>query len=89
MEQTKIAKQMINFQKTAFNNTFNAITMLQDQAERMGNLVLEQFSWPPEEGKRVINGWIETYKKARDDFKKAVDESFKKVEDFFEKSKTQ
>ncbi|MEW6374720.1 MAG: hypothetical protein AB1502_02890 [Thermodesulfobacteriota bacterium] len=86
MEQKQLIKQMIDFNKTTFDNTFNAITMLQDQAERMVNMFLEQATWAPEEGKKVLNEWINTFKKGREDFKKAMDESFKKVEDFFVKS---
>ena len=31
MDQKQIAKQMMEFNKTAFDNTFNAMTVLQDQ----------------------------------------------------------
>jgi len=90
MEQQKIFKQMIDFQKATFDNTFNAMTMLQEQAERMSSMFLGQTTGLPEEGKKVIGEWVDAYKKGREDFKKSVDESFKKVEDFFadvEKSK--
>lgn len=83
MDYKKLTKQMIDFQKATFDNTFNALTMLQDQAERMANMSLEQTSGMPEEGRKAINEWIKAYKKGREDFKKAADESFKKVEDFF------
>ena len=33
MDSSKIAKQMIDFQKTTFDNTFNAMVLLQEQAE--------------------------------------------------------
>jgi polyhydroxyalkanoate synthesis regulator phasin len=83
MEQMKMLKQMVDFQKATMNNNFNAIVMVQDQAERMGNMFLQQGTWIPEEGKKVLNEWIQACRKARDDFKKAVDESFTKVENFF------
>ncbi|MCX7635278.1 MAG: hypothetical protein N2Z74_05985 [Syntrophales bacterium] len=82
MEQMKIAKQMIEFHKTTFDNTFNAMTILQEQTERMVNMFLEQSPWVPEEGKKVIDEWVKAYKKGRTDFKVAVDESYKKVEAF-------
>jgi len=90
MDLEKIVKQTIDFQKATFDNTFNAITMLQEQAERMSDMFLSQTKGLPEEGKKVIGEWVDAYKKGREDFKKSVDESFKKVEDFFanvEKSK--
>jgi polyhydroxyalkanoate synthesis regulator phasin len=85
MEQKQIVKQMIDFNKTTFENTFNAITMLQDQTEKMVNMFLQQATWLPEEGKKVLNEWIAAFKKGRNDFKSGVDENFKKVEDFFAK----
>jgi len=83
MDSAKIAKQMIDFQKTTFDNTFTAMVMLQEQTERMADTLLGQATWMPAEGKKAINDWVEAYKKGREDFKKTVDENFKKVEDFF------
>ena len=83
METEKIAKQMIDFQKTAFNNTFGAMVALQDQTEKMVNLTIEQSAWLPKEGKKAINEWTEACKNGRDDFKKLVDENFSKAEGFF------
>jgi hypothetical protein len=83
MEPLKMTKQMIEFQKATVDNTFSAMAMVQDQAERMLNMTLEQATWLPEEGKKVIDDWINTYKKGREDFKKIVDENFARVEKFF------
>lgn len=83
MEPKQIAKQMIDFQKATFDNSFNAMGMVQEQAERMVNTSLAQASWLPEEGKKAIEDWIGAYKNGCEDFKKTVDDNFKKVEDFF------
>ncbi len=83
MEQQKIFKQMIDFQKATFDNTFNAMAMLQEQTEKMANMFLNQTQGIPEEGKKAIDEWVKAYKKGREDFKKSADDSFKKVEDFF------
>ncbi|MDD5167637.1 MAG: hypothetical protein PHN75_02390 [Syntrophales bacterium] len=83
MEQGKIAKQMIDFHKATFDNTFNAMSILQEQTERMVNMFLEQSPWVPEDGKKAIDEWVKTYKKGRTDFKATVDDSFTKVDDFF------
>ncbi len=84
METEKFAKQMIDFQKTTFDNTFTAVTMLQDQAERMFNTMIEQTTWLPEESRRVIDEMVGTYKKGRADFKGAIDENFVKLADLIE-----
>ena len=83
MDQKEILKQMVAFNKTAFDNSFKTMVMLQEQNEAMVNTFLGQATWLPEEGKKAIADWVKTYRKGRDDFKKVVDESFKKVEDFF------
>ncbi len=83
MEPVKIAKQMVEFQKATFDNTFKAMGMVQDQGERMLSMSLNQATWLPEEGKKAIDGWVKSYKKGREDFKKIVDENFGRVEAFF------
>jgi len=82
MEQTKIVRQLIEFQKTAFDNMFNAMTILQEQTEKMVNMFLEQAPGFPAEGKEAVNEWLKTYKKGREAYKASVNESYKKVEDF-------
>ncbi len=83
MEPRKMAKQMIDFYKTTFDNTFAATSMMVEQMERMTNMILAQTTAFPDEGKKALNEWIKTYKKACDEFKKAVDENFKRAEGFF------
>jgi hypothetical protein len=83
MDQKQIVKQMMEFNKTAFDNTFNAMIGMQDQAEKMVSSFLKNLSWLPEDGKKAINDWVNTYKQSREDFKAAVDEGYKKVADFF------
>jgi len=80
MEPVKIAKQMIDFQRTTFGTSFNAMAMLQEQTEKMFNTSLEQTFWVPEEGRKIVNEWLESYKKGRENFKKAVDENFRKID---------
>jgi hypothetical protein len=82
MDPKKLIKQMVDFNRTAFENTFNAISMLQDQMERMSSMLLEQSPAFPEEGKKAIKEWLKAYKTGREAFKKAVDEGYKRLEDF-------
>ena len=83
MDQKQILKQMIEFNKTTFENSFSALVMLQEQTEKMVNTFIKQAPWLPEDGKKVLENWVKAYKKGRDDYKKIVDESYKRVEDFF------
>jgi len=83
MDPKQLAKQMVDFNKTAFDNSFNTMSTIQDQTEKMFTSMMEQMVFFPEEGKKLVNEWIKTYKKGREDFKAAADENFKKVEAFF------
>ena len=85
-EYTQMFKQMITFNKTAIDNSFNALVTLQEQTEKMVNAFLDQATWLPEEGKKVTLDWIQAYKKGCEDLKKVVDENFKRVEDFIASS---
>jgi uncharacterized coiled-coil DUF342 family protein len=85
-QQKRLLKQMLDFNKATFDNTFNAMAMLQEQTEKMANTLLERATLP-EEGKRAVNEWVNAYKKGREEFKKSVDASFKKVEEYFGSSK--
>jgi hypothetical protein len=83
MDQGKMFKQALGVYKTTFDSTFDTITTIQDQTDKMMSLFLENATWMPEEGKKAIAEWGKAYKKGRDDYKTTVDESYKKVEDFF------
>ncbi|GBC63605.1 hypothetical protein DENIS_4603 [Desulfonema ishimotonii] len=83
MEAGKIATQTITFQKTFFNSSFNAVCAIQDQTEKVGETFLNQMTWLPEEGHKSFKDSIEMYKKARNNFKKAVDDGFEKFEQIF------
>mgnify|MGYP007065675266 FL=1 len=74
---------MIEFNKGAFNNAFNAMVMIQDQTETLAETMLNQATWMPAEGKKAMQDWVNSFKKGRDDYKKAIDEAFVKVEEYF------
>lgn len=84
METTKFAKQTLGFQKTIFENSFNAMTMVQDQTEKMVNGYLDQLPWVTEDGKKSLQTSIDLAKKTRDDFKKAVEDGYRKFEELLE-----
>ncbi|MFP4347872.1 MAG: hypothetical protein ACOCWY_00150 [Thermodesulfobacteriota bacterium] len=84
MEQGKIAKQMLSYQKSLFESSFNAVCAVQDQTEQMTKTFIEQMPWMPEEGKQTLKQSMDTYKKARDNFKKSVEDGYAQLEKLFE-----
>ena len=86
MDPKKTGKQMIEFYKTSFDNSYSAMMMLQEQMERMANLYWGQMVNVPDEVKKGMTEWTKSYKKNCEDFKKSVDEGFKKLETFFQEA---
>jgi len=88
MDPNFMLKQMLDFNKTAYDNSFSAMLTIQEQNAKMVNTFLEQAAWMPEEGKKLIRDWVGTYKKGCEDFKKTADENYRKVDEFFAKTKS-
>jgi len=80
-----IFKQFILFNKSAFDNSFNALVMLQEQTEKAAKAMLDQAKWLPSEGQKTIDEWVSSHTKARNEFKQTVDSSFLKVEEYLAK----
>jgi hypothetical protein len=59
------------------------MSMVYEQNEKMMGTFLQQATWIPEEGRKAIETWMQTYKKGCEDFKKMADENYQKVEEFF------
>ncbi|MEE4111703.1 MAG: hypothetical protein V2I40_02740 [Desulfobacteraceae bacterium] len=85
MDNKQIAKQMIQFNKAVFDNSFKAMTMVVEQNEKMTESFFTQATWLPEEGKEAIRKWVSAYRTGFYDFKKLMDDNYAKVEAFFEK----
>lgn len=79
MEPKQMLKEMIELNRNAFDNTFEAINKLQEQMEKMTNSFLDQTSGVPKECTKALEDWMSTYKKGREGFKQNVDEQFEKV----------
>ena len=85
MDSTQFVKQTLGFQKTIFENSYNAMMVVQDQTEKMMNSYLDQLPWVTEESKSSMKATVDLAKKAREDFKTAVDDGFTKFEEMLEK----
>lgn len=83
MDQKQILKQMIQLNKTAFDNSYIAMAMVQEQNEKLMGTFVEQAAWLPEEGKKLVREWMTASRKACEDFKNSVDQSYKRLEEFF------
>lgn len=82
MENKKIAKQLIDYNKSAFESGYNTIFMLQEQTTKALDNMLQQNPWLPAQTKSFINEWTSIYKKVISDFKDAVDQNYSKMEEY-------
>ena len=82
MDQKQILKQMFNFNKMAFERSFSTMVIMQDQAEKMIGMWMDQTKWFPEECKKAMKEWVKTYKKGREDFKAKVEDGYEKMEEY-------
>jgi hypothetical protein len=87
MQPKQMLKQMIDFNKAAFDNAFNTMAILQGQMESVIKTFVDQSTGMTEEGKRAAKEWASIYKKGFEDFKRSVDDNFKKVDSFFQQGK--
>ncbi len=88
MEKNQLGRQMMEFNKTVFDNTFTYMATLQSQNENFAMHFLDKLSWFPEEGKKAFSQSIASYKKRQEDFKARAQEHYTKVAEYFVPLKT-
>jgi len=84
MELTGMTKQIIDFQKASFDQTFAGVTALQDYSENLMDGLLSQAPWINEESKKPISDSMKIVKSAREEYKKAVYKGFAEFEKLVE-----
>ena len=88
MQSNEMLKQMIDFNKAAYENAFKNINMLQEQMEKAIHLCIDQTAGMSEVRKTAAKDWVSMYKKGFDDVKKLMDDNYRKMGMFF-REKTQ
>ncbi len=82
MDQKHMLKQMVEFNQTAFDNSFKAMVMMQNQMETVTNSFMEKANWIPPESRKAMDTWMTACKNGRENFKKYVDDGFKKLDTY-------
>jgi len=77
-----VIRQMVDFQKTAFNASFNTIKTVQTRTEKAMDIFVNQAFWIPEEWKGAYVNWSKACNTGFNAFKKNVDEGFEKIESY-------
>lgn len=83
MEANKISQQVLDFQKDALASWFDAVSILQDQFEKVVNTALDQCPGLPAQGRKAIENWEEAFKSGRKNFKQQIDNGFEQADKLF------
>ena len=78
-EYTAFTKQIVDFQKMALNNWFNAAALVQDQAIATVNTFVEHNAWLPAQSRDAIQAWTDISKQEQLRLKSFVDQSVSNV----------
>ncbi len=79
MDPQVMAKQMVEFYRTAFETSYNSMLLFQDQVATWTDMMVEQATWLPKESKQFAGQWVKASKKGSEVYKKVVDENFKRL----------
>ncbi len=74
-------KQILDFNRKAFEDSFNAVSAIEEQSQKALSFFQEESLFFPEQSKQAIEDWIKTYKNGMDNFKTNMNSRFKFIED--------
>lgn len=89
MDQKQLFRQMLEFNKAAFDSNFKNMSFFQNHSEQYIFRFLDRSDWIPEESKKVVSEWLNAYKKSYENFKGCADENYRKAMDYFVSPQTQ
>ncbi len=79
----RLSKQIIEFQKLTFTNCLDAVELLHNQATSVMSRTVQQNTWLPEEGQKMIQSWVDASRQERERFRAFVDDGFSHIETYF------
>lgn len=85
MELNQVAKQAVDFQKTAIINWLDAVAIVQDQAASTMETMINQGNLVPEDSRKAIENWATVCREERDRYKSYVEAGFASLEKHFTK----
>jgi hypothetical protein len=80
METSQMTKRILDFQKDVFSQWYDVLTCMQEQATTSLQSVMDQSNWMPDEGRRMLQNWVDACQKGCDDYKELVEDSLSGLE---------
>lgn len=87
MYSSKLFAQVVEYQKTLFDNSFAMLAALQDQGHQMMSRAFEKTPLVTDDSKTMCSGWVDFVKQNRNNCKGFVDNGFDRIKEFFAASK--
>jgi polyhydroxyalkanoate synthesis regulator phasin len=84
MHFNEMLKQMLDFNKKAYESGLKNLSMCQEQMEKMIDLYIDQTVVMPEQGKKAAKELASMYKKGFDDFKTLMDTYYSNLGKIFQ-----
>jgi len=81
----KIAQEYINFMRTSFRTSIENTKLMQEEGERLLNMLLKQGQVGYEEGSKTLHEWTDNYKKASEQFQSNIESNLAKLEELLTK----
>jgi len=75
-----LAKQILWFNKMAFYNAYNGLTVLQESFQSMMEENLRHCQWISDENRKPYENSMEIINKVREDYRNLVDQGFLNLE---------
>lgn len=70
MDSSDLFKQMLDFQKTVFNSSFNTMSVVKNRVEKIMGMYVEQVEWSCDKWNNAVNDWTESYEHGCEALKK-------------------
>ena len=67
-------KSLVSIQQSAIQNSFQLMSMVQDQAEQTLRSACTMIPGVPEQGLTLMDNWFESIREGRNTVRKAIDE---------------
>lgn len=83
MQQRETLSKAIRYQKTASDNAFSIISILQNSGEQMLKTTLDQCTWIPEKGRKDYLTWSRNYLQMTEKMKSYIDKGYEEAERLF------
>lgn len=81
MDQKAMQKMALEGMRTGMRMTFDTMSSIQEQMEKMWKTFLEQSGDVQKEGEKTLADWLENMRKGREEFRRNLEEGLRKMED--------